>query len=360
MKTFSTLAAAALLVLAGTTARATVRIVDNNVNAATPYSVIDSAIKASAPGDTVYVQASPIQYADVRIDRRITLIGAGYAVTGTQFNLTSRVQNVYLDSNTVGLPVYGSAIIGLDVNSNIEEAPNNIFQGIKDISIERCRIGGDIAVSGNFWRITHCITNGITLGGGSGTPKRAAHYAFVSNNVIDGSLAGPAAPMSGIVIANNFFTGTGGSLFGVHNTLIQNNIFWQQNSSAVVSSAANSTFNNNITFKVTGSTTPTLPPTGNGGSSNMNNTNPQFVNVPLSTAFSYTDIPTYNFGFQTGSPAINAGSDGTNIGPSGGAYPMTLFNGVPQLPQMQELNILNPVVNLNQPLNINFKARKMN
>lgn len=359
MKTLRLSAAAALLALAGTTARATVRIVDNNVNAATPYSVIDSAIKASAPGDTVYVQASPTNYGTVNIDRRITLIGAGYAVTGTQFNLTSRVQNVYLDSNTVGVPVYGSAIIGLDINSDIKEAPNNISQGIKAISIERCRIGGDIAVSGNFWRIINCITKGIALSG-TGTPRTAAHYAFISNNVIDGALAGAATPMSGIVIANNFFTGTGGSLFGVHNTLIQNNIFWQQNSSAVVSMASNSTFNNNITFKVTGSTTPTLPPTGNGGSNNMNNTNPQFVNVPLGTAFSYTDIPTYDFGFQTGSPAINAGSDGTNIGPSGGASPMRFFNGVPQLPQMQELNILNPVVNQNQPLNINFKARKMN
>lgn len=351
MKTFSTLAAAALLVLAGTTARATVRIVDNNVNAATPYSVIDSAIKASAPGDTVYVQASPTQYAGCTIDRRITLMGAGYAVTGTQHNLNSQVSNIYLDSTVVFGPVAprGTKIIGLDVSSISASQADNI----SGVSVERCRVSS-ISITNPSWRVVNCIVGYISLSGSSSAP--GGHYAFISNNIISGGISGFGATMTGVVITNNFFHGSD-FIYTCRNTVISNNIFWFSSGSTPFSGTLNSTFSNNLHF---GTGSLTLPPAGNSGGGNMANTNPQFVNVPLSSTFSTTNIPTYNFGFQTGSPAINAGSDGTNIGPSGGGYPMSVFTGAPQLPQMQELNILNPVVNLNQPLNINFKARKMN
>ncbi len=350
MKTFSTLAAAALLLLAGTTARATVRIVDNNVNAATPYSVIDSAIKASAPGDTVYVQASPTNYGNVNIDRRITLMGAGYAVTGTQHNLNSSVLNIVLDDASLGHSPSGAKIIGLDVNVLSDDA-NDI---IDSVSIEQCRLG-NIYIYGTSWRVVNCLFYSLSLGSSSSI---RGHYAFISNNIIHGSINGFGNTMTGTVITNNFFSYGGGSFSSnISNAVISNNIFWFSTYPTPFLITTNSTFTHNLHF---GTSALTMPPAGNSGGSNIGNTNPQFVNVPLGTTFSYTDIPTYNFGLQTGSPAINAGSDGTNIGPSGGAYPMTLFNGVPQLPQMQELNILNAVVNQNQPLNINFKARKMN
>ncbi len=353
MKTFSTLAAAALLLLAGTTARATVRIVDNNVNSATPYSVIDSAIKASAPGDTVYVQASPTSYGNVNIDRRITLIGAGYDITGTQHNLNSKVSGITLDSTVVFGPVAprGTKIIGLDISTISASQADNI----SGVSIERCRVSS-ISVTNSSWRVVNCIVGNLYMSPSSG-PVSGGHYTFISNNIFYASISGFGNTMTGVVITNNFFKTSGSFISNTWNTVISNNIFWFNSASNPFSSTTNSTFSNNLAF---GTSALTLPPAGNSGGSNMSNTNPQFVNVPLSSTFSTTNIPTYNFGFQTGSPAINAGSDGTNIGPSGGGYPMSVFTGAPQIPQMQELNILNPVVNLNQPLNINFKARKMN
>lgn len=352
MKIFAPLAAAALLALAGTTARATVRIVDNNVNAATPYSVIDSAIKASAPGDTVYVQASPTSYGNVNIDRRITLIGAGYDITGTQHNLNSKVGGIYLDSTIVFGPVAprGTKIIGLDASYVSADQADNI----SSVSVERCRVSS-VSISNPYWRVVNCIVSSISMSSNSSS-RLGGHYAFISNNIITSTVYGFGATMTGVVITNNFFHGSD-FIYTCRNTVISNNIFWFSSGTTPFSGTLNSTFSNNLHF---GTSTLTLPPAGNSGGGNMANTNPQFVNVPLSSAFSTTDIPTYNFGFQTGSAAINAGSDGTNIGPSGGGYPMSVFTGAPQLPQMQELNILNPVVNLNQPLNINFKARKMN
>ena len=106
-----------------------------------------------------------------------------------------------------------------------------------------------------------------------------------------------------------------------------------------------------------------MPSTGNTGSGNINNTVPGFINVPNPTSlYLSADIVNYNFSFASTAASYNAGTDGTNLGISGGPYPMngSMLNGRTRIPLMQELNINNSVINQGQQLNVQFKARKNN
>jgi hypothetical protein len=108
--------------------------------------------------------------------------------------------------------------------------------------------------------------------------------------------------------------------------IVANNIFYgcaPIMASSQASFFERNSFVNNISF---GTGIDALPPTGTGigntGSGNKPGEDPLFVNAPYNTAYSST----MDFNLQASSPAKNAGSDGTDIGITGGAYPVTSGN----------------------------------
>jgi len=360
MKHLILLKTAALLLITAQSF-ATVRIVDNNVNSPAPYSTIQDAINDSSPGDTVYVQGSPNNYGNITIDRRITLIGAGYNVTGTQYNVPANNQGfaIVFDSSATQNDLSGTKIIGIrtgDITNAGNTHPNYV-------TIDRCHFNGGsgLSVSGSNWIVKNCVVSAqINI-----IPE--SHNTFISNNLLQ-SVAGGNDETLGIVITNNFFyinVSSSPSLYGLHYANISNNVFWTNtlNSPQYIHYCV---FNNNITYDSL-LLNMALLPIENGaynidniGSNNLNYTNPNFVNVPpYNYNFPLGIMSEYDFSYQSGSPAINAGTDGTDIGISGGAFPMTQWTGVPPIPQMQELNVLNAIIDQDQPLDINFKARKM-
>jgi hypothetical protein len=114
-------------------------------------------------------------------------------------------------------------------------------------------------------------------------------------------------------------------------------------------------FTNNLTF---GTSNNALPPAGTGvgntGSNNKPGEDPLFVNVPFNTAYAET----MDFTLQAGSPAVNAGTDGTDIGVTGGAYPIDKnFKLSPtNAPVIMQFNPA-AVVPQNQPVKANIKAK---
>ncbi len=355
MKHLTILKTAAMLLITASSF-ATVRIVDNSVNSPAPYSAIQDAINDSSPGDTVYVQGSATQYeGSVIIDRRITLIGSGYNVTGTQFNMPVSMGGgggtILFDSSATQNDLSGTKIIGIHL-AGITASSNTY---LNNVTIERCYLagssGGGLNVYGSNWVVRNNLVAQINLFSWS-------NNLIVANNII-GSVLGMSLLASGIVITNNFILGGPNSLQYAN---ISNNVFWEN--PLIGAGIQYCVFNNNITYDSLDMVA-LLPPAngsssyGNTGSNNIDNTDPNFVNVP-SNNFNFGGVMSgYNFAYQPGSPAINAGTDGTDIGVSGGPYPMTEWTGAPPIPQMQELNVLNTVINENQPLDINFKARKM-
>ena len=177
------------------------------------------------------------------------------------------------------------------------------------------------------------------------------------NNIFTNLVSSSDQPT--VLFTNNLFLSfvSNGNVFtNVSHAIFLNNIFYQGRSPLGCSS---STFNNNITFQTPNDT---LPYGDNIGANNQIGVDPQFANVqggPFDLAYDYR--------LQPGSPAINAGSDGTDIGiyggpapfPAGGVAPY-LTSAPPRIPQIMELNLLNPTIFQGDSLTIQVRARKQN
>src|SRR5690606_34801211 len=120
-----------------------------------------------------------------------------------------------------------------------------------------------------------------------------------------------------------------------------NNIFLLSTTSATSTALTllNSTvtFQNCLTYAYGGQTMAAL-----SGSENQDNVNPQFTDIgtPESPAFGYTK----NYKLSPGSPAVDAGSDGDDLGIYGQGF-LFQMKGYPfDLPYPTGINITNAVV----------------
>jgi hypothetical protein len=159
------------------------------------------------------------------------------------------------------------------------------------------------------------------------------------------------------LILNNIFSGASYSFRGLVGTTVNNNIFYGMTPTSAPASSGYSFRDNNFSNNLVTSTI-TMPPAAfsggtNSGVGNLVGVSPNFVSV-AGTSWSST----YDYSLNTSSPAKNAGSDGTDIGPTGGAYPITknIVFGPSALPLITELNT-SGVVPQNQPLKVNLKAK---
>lgn len=118
----------------------------------------------------------------------------------------------------------------------------------------------------------------------------------------------------------------------------------------ISTNSSNLDFRNNLTYSYVGNTLVALP-----GTNNLDNTNPMFVNAPTTTE---NDFYGNDYHLAAGSPGINYGTDGTNIGIFGNNF---LFDsqGQPDLmPFPTSIFINNNVVAPGQVLNVNFTAEQ--
>lgn len=315
----------------------TIITVDNNASGGGQFTDVPSAISASSQGDTIYLAGSSTSYGTFTLDRKLTIIGAGYNPP-TQFNLPSTASNI-----TLGIGSDGSKIMGITVNSVNSSGSTNT----NNITIERCNINQlGVGINSDNWVIQNNILNIISLGNNSNI--------LVRNNIIRGQLSSSNDPS--VLISNNIFTSTSsGSIFSnVSHAVITNNIFYFGRSPQ---GASQSTFNNNITYQTANNT---LPYGDNSGSGNQVAVNPMFVNAPTGTFDLGNDYQT-----QAASPANSAGTDGTDIGiygsvrpfPIGGVAPY-IISAPPAVPQIMEMNILNASLNQGDSLQVHIRARK--
>lgn len=385
-----------LLLFMGSTAHAqTIRIADNNANRPTGpniYATLQAAINAAAPGDLVYVQPSVTSYGNVTIDHPITLRGIGFN-TGKDIPLSSTVGDIGL-TNTVAnsTNASGTIIEGLVANrvllgfqtgsftytlqnitiSNCSLAVSDgIFRGsgymnATNITIQNCSTGIFFSPTGTVSQlfIYQNYLYQILLDGGNLTS------AIISNNFIDRGNSnrfgctpcGFVLTTNSLIITNNNFLGetlvTGSNFmqYDLHDAVVSNNIFYGCAPNSTNGIFERNAFSNNLSF---GTTADALPPAGTGvgntGANNKVSVDPKFVNAPFNTNWAAT----MNFNLQAGSPAILAGSDGTDIGITGGAYPVAGGNFGLKPTSAPVIMTLNPaaMVPQNQPIITNIKAK---
>jgi len=363
----------------------TTLIVDHNFNAPTGanvYSTLQAAANAAADGDIIQVQPSATAYGNVTINKKITLIGIGFNLT-KDIPYQSTVTNIYLTRNAASAEnASGSIITGLTITTLSLGVPNGVAYIQSDVTVHNCRITTISGVSGgvplnNLLIYANDITSSVRIynlvTGDSwfrNNVVRASYVDFrngspstvtITNNILYCYLYISAATTSIPILNNNFIGASAGtySFSLINEKIISNNIFYGRTPAANTagtssSSLINSIFTNNLSIS-TGNDA--LPPAGgtNSGSNNLVTVSPEFTNVPVSSTWSSA----YDYTLVGGSLAIDAGSDGTDIGITGGFYPWTEANLVLKTTSAPTIEILNTstIINPLDLLPVRVKAK---
>ena len=332
--------------------------VDNRPGTTAQFSSVQAAHDAAAPGDFIYVHPSPNTYGGLNIKKQVNIRGIGHGpelANGEHAILSS----ITLSRNaTEATSASGSSISGLEINviqdqneaafTNVliqnnrlnylyfYQAYNFIIQGNVFNSISSYSINFNSTNHANNI-ISHNIFNTIA----DTSPTNAIFNNLISSDTV----------INNLVIMN--FNGATNTFFNnCANPTVNNNMF-VLGTTAVISSITqnNSTINfqNCLTFDYGGGSVAAL-----SGTNNLNNTNPQFVNIgsPSNPGFSYTK----NYKLAAASAAINAGSDGDDLGIYGQGF-LFQMKGYPfDLPYPTQINITNAIVEAGGTLEVNFKA----
>lgn len=322
-------------------ANATVRTVNNGPISAGQYTSVQAAVDASVAGDTVYIHGSVTTYGSVTLNKRLVLIGAGHKVSGTQYNLSTYLDNIYLSQgNSTTLPT-GSVIKGINVPSI---AGIGGALPVNNITFERNMISSTIGVCGSNWIFKNNFIGYIMINNFSNM--------IISNNIFGTGLYYSNKPS--VVFTNNLCL-NGTYLYDVDYATITNNIFIEPNYDYVNTNQQN-TYNKNVFIYADPVNYDVFPPSGNTGVGNLNTIANQFVStVPLNVSLDL--CRNYDFHLLASSLGFAYGTDGTDIGIFGGSYPMPNMTGATTIPQMVSMDIQNSVVPLNGSLDVEIKSR---
>jgi hypothetical protein len=347
----------------GVGTNAAIRTVSNNPNSLAQYNSIQSAIDASASGDTVYVQGSPTRYAAFTIqDKRLTIIGPGWSPAQNFQAFKAVIEGT---TNINGVASRKTEIQGLDFFSSVS---------INTSSADSVRF-----IRNQFEAAFYFVNVGTYYG-----------YVFEGNWFDECFVSvGAGINLAHFLFRNNIFyaTSTNGNFHGFFNTQhiyfdhnlwygpagtntapcfgnlskgmnFSNNIFVHRNAAT---NNSFSVFNNNITYGA-GVNNPWDSAYNNSDAGgNVANQDPQMVSQSLVN--DGLNLPMLNFTItSTTSPANNGGSDGKDMGllyDATGSLNWSNSN-MSRIPVMVGMNIFNPTISPGGVLNIQVDARRNN
>jgi len=322
----------------------TVYTVDNRDQSGAQFTDLQAAIDAASSGDIIQVHPSANSYGSITIDKTLTLMGLGHnpAVTNGE---TAEIQTITFINNSAGSELKGLSIYSIKCGTSVT-SPNQTNMHIINNHISSNVIGSSTDNLSNGWVVEG---NYFSSTGTNINPQNGTNDWQIKNNFLRGSITNLNNTS---IVTNNIFltTSTTETFFSYcSNPLVNNNIFLSTNTLTEIGTYSSSiTFVSNITYSYYGATITPL-----SGSNNLDNTNPLFENVPTT---SVPDFYNNNFNLASGSPGINAGSDGTDIGLYGNNFEFDL-NGRPNLsPYPENITITNSVVAPGQTLNVDFSA----
>ncbi|MEX2233303.1 MAG: hypothetical protein WD824_14165 [Cyclobacteriaceae bacterium] len=348
-------------------AHATIRTVSNNPDRPAQFATVQSAIDASVAGDTIYVHGSQFLYPDFTVNKRLVIMGAGYN-SNNQFNLPTRVSNIYFFRDAGLQDGSGSVISGFAIASLIYFQSGSL--SINDIRLFRNSLSTIYtylgANYGNNWTIYNNIISGSIYGGSGGPTAVSATNISIQNNIFSaGIIYGFSA--SSVLIDHNVFTGANNLNYLYYATLT-NNIFIRSTGTLMTAQVNFNTFNKNISNLTT--VGPTAPTNSFTGGSNSEGTNYVAVTPDFEVVTDLNNYNnTFNYRLKASSVGRNNGTDGTDIGIYGGAFPFPSGGAIgsgfdtsplPPIPQVTEVNIQNATLQPGTPLNVQVKARVNN
>lgn len=349
--------------------QATVWTVSNDPNRPAQYSVLQTAVDAASPNDTLLVTGSGTSYyPGATIVKPLVIFGEGIE-SGGAFPMTDLYSITFGRFNS-SLSSSGSRIYGCYISQSVNINP--YFTGgtyeqmtLSDFIFERCSLHYfTINSNSNTSNVTvrNCLFygdwSGVTMSAGGTINSLLGWFTniIVTNCIFSGNSTGVNGnniDLNGNLVVRNclFMQNTNYSVMNMIEAVFENNIWyraetkdWSQNY------VNNCTFNNNLSYLCNNNT---LPPSNNIGSGNIVNQNPLFINYPaLGGNFTWTQ----NYALLTGSPAIGTGTNGTDIGINSGNSPVTQLYKYAKIPAVTSLTIPVSSVPVGGTLQINIQA----
>jgi hypothetical protein len=293
--------------------------VDNKSTIAN-YQNLQTAIDAAFVGDTILVHASSTSYGNATLTKRVHLIGEGYLFSADAKAKPTIIGVCYIDSTAGGDAVSGLSVQGFDINY-ISGASTTLNKKVNEVLIKNCRFSNLFYIGGQNWFVVNCVLNGGISEGVAGLNENAAIHNCV--------IASYLTSLNNSIINNCVITGyISSSTYSNFN----NCIFTY--SSSAISSSTNLSFNKcSFVFAQTFDAV-----AGISQNECLLAQDPRFVNT--------TDYQLKPDGATVGSinPLIGAGSDGKDIGLSGGSFPVYVLDGRVNFPQVRSVVVKNGVV----------------
>ena len=354
---------AILAVLLSFNASATTWTVSNNLNKPAQFTSLQTAIDAAAIGDTLLISGSPNSYGNITLSKQLHLIGEGI---GSSLDHPTTLGGFYMRCQNGTINASGSFLEGL-IMSYLYWGGGNYSSDadtLQNVTINRCRMSyvqraiyGNGTVKGFMFNqciIDHYVnfdgTNGW-LGNLTGTMEDVDFANCVFNGLSSYHMSNVGDCNGQLVMRNCLFLSTSQTLNSgnLSEAVFEDCMFIGTNFPTNLSGCV---FNHCLSHQ---GDDPTLPPAGNSGSGNVSDADPLF------TAYNPTPVNhswAHDYTLQAGSPAIGAGTSGTDIGMGGGA--VSSFDGnLPQTPRgpvVTSLNLPVTAVAVGGTLQINVSA----
>lgn len=331
--------------------------VDQNPNAPTGdhvYTDLQTCIDAATNGDIIHIIPAVEDYGEITLNKSLHLVGSGW-VSDNQNGTISKISKITFDPLTAD----GSTLNGLTLTTTtnfpivfgITNAP---LDTLKNVEIFNCKIPGIIQhdnVPIKNLLLRNNIFAGLNFNGTGGhatlsfkTADGMTEDLNISNNIIVSNFATGwvkycVNAANSTIIKNNLFYAHSGhpSFYSLENSFVSNNVFYGSSPKSQSTSTGN-VFTNNLAYSCAANCA--LPPVStttpnNTGGGNLSNTDPLLANIAVSWTWSLNfELELLEF-----SPLENGGSDGTDIGISGGDYPFTNYNNLRGVPYVQSLNV---------------------
>lgn len=278
--------------------------VDNNPGAVAMFNNFPDAYAAANDGDTILLAGSSSDYSGVDIYKRLTVVGAGYFLTGTNGNTVPGLNG---NSSSISFNLRTDPLIGSASSSRLVGLSGrfDVKTGVAGVVIEKCHDGSSLGIYESPVVVRSCNT-------GSGMFFNAGSSGSIVTNSICGHIT---FNTTGVSVDRCVLTS---SFSGNPSTSITNSIFVFSSSSSFTRDSSSVSNCMAVGFN-------TLP-TGAG------NINGQLVgNVFLNTGSNDG-----KWRLKAGSPAAGAGTGGSDMGAFGGTNPYVL-SGVPGIPRLTRL-----------------------
>lgn len=322
-------------------------IVDNTGNAPTGahvYSTIQAAIDAADSGDVIQVMPSPTAYGVATFDgvSNVTLLGVGFnpQLISSEYNSTSTLSGIIIKGGSKGIRISGMICGSIEVGNSSDGSSVHAYNVI----------------------IEESFFNGLSI--------TYSSNVVISKNLIMNGRQNDVYGSSNVVLHNNIFVGNGFRYMSSATFL--NNLFLRSGDSNTLAQYIEfATFENNIIGGYTGLIAPQFSRLINSSFSynyfegefptSTTSTNNSFNNISSITGDMFEDERIIDGDWNSlwdptpkATELINAGNDGTNLGPSGGSSPYRVISS--PVPLIQELIAPQTLV-VGQNFQVTIKAK---